>query len=505
MHSYFKNLRIVILSAIPVILLASGLAVGQGKNTLKVTCRDADGNPIKGVELYLQRITVPDADNEKTNKKGETKFKKVMDGLYRIWGRREGYSPVIKDLFRISGGGETPLELRLDAGDSTEQLYFEDQALMEKANQLVFDAVNAFQKSDFANAEKDLKASLDIYPNSPDALQNLGLLYLRTKRWDEGEATLKESIHLLDLFSELGTPGLDERKKAIEQALAAIPIQKIAVEAEELMAARKYLEAIPKLEEIKKISPQNPDVHYNMAIAFAHADMIPEARIAIDTAMGIRAESDYKQLRDQIIEIEKSGQSLEAQQAISKIEAAYKEESFEEALKGCEAALVKLQAEYHEPIWRLKARTHRKLIQSDESVSAYKKAIELKPDNAETRKELALYLMESEKYPDAIQAYADLFAATSEAADEGFAKLADETGRKGEADLSHMLWEKVIEVNPEYWDAYYHLGMSYNYEKNDKAQAKLALEKFIEHGKNPSYLDNAKAVLTVMDMPVKKK
>ena len=80
----------------------------------------------------------------------------------------------------------------------------------------------------------------------------------------------------------------------------------------------------------------------------------------------------------------------------------------------------------------------------------------------------------------------------------------DEGGRRGNADLSHLLWEKVIEVNPEYWDGYYHLGMSFNYEKNDKAQARIALKKFLENGKNPSYLDNARAVLTVMDLPTKK-
>lgn len=479
---------------------ASGAALAQ-EGKLDVQCSDESGNPVKDVQVYLQQRQGSGLeDNKKTNKKGVATFKKVEGGIYRVLARAEGYEPAFEDLYRFPGDGEHTLQLTLKPGDSEKKLYFEDEALQLKANQLIADAVKQFQAGDLDGAIKTLEDSLEIFPASPDALQNLGLILLRAQRWEEGKAALQKTADLLEFYIDLNVPGMAERRQQVLQAIESIPLQKVAVQTETMMSERRYEEAIPLFEEMLRLSPGNPNVYYNMAIALAHSERLEEAKASLAKAREADPDDEaYKSLERQLQQLEESGQSMRAQEAIQAIEKLYKEEKYQQALQECEKALEEIKPEYHAPLWILTARSHAKQGHAEEAIAAYRKAVELKPDDSGLKEELADVLIAAERYEEGIELYGEALKGGDKALDQAFFDMAQGFNRKGKADLAGMLFHKVLEINPDYSECYYELGVYYFYEKKDNEQAKKMLDRYLEVGQDQSHKDNATAILTVME------
>ncbi len=135
-----------------------------------------------------------------------------------------------------------------------------------------------------------------------------------------------------------------------------------------------------------------------------------------------------------------------------------------EAIEKAKVALQDIDKQYHQVLW-------------EEMTTAY----------------LAL-----EKYPEAIDARQKVLEMKGEPVDQGLFDLGQEFVRKGKQAQARMVFEKVLQVNPNFAEAYYQLGMDYFYELNDKVRAKTMLEKYIEMGKDETNLNNAKNVLIVM-------
>jgi Flp pilus assembly protein TadD len=58
------------------------------------------------------------------------------------------------------------------------------------------------QRGDTPQAEKFLKRALELRPAYPEALNNLGILYLRTERRDQAVASFEESIRVAPDFDQ---------------------------------------------------------------------------------------------------------------------------------------------------------------------------------------------------------------------------------------------------------------------------------------------------------------
>ena len=476
-----------------------GASLAQG--TLDVLCLDENGKPIKDVQVFLQpRQGQGQEEDKKTNKRGVATFKKVQGGIYRVIARGAGYDPGLEDLYRFPDTGDHRLQLTFKPGDSEKNLYFEDEALQRQANQLITDAVNDFRAGNIEAAEQKLKESLEIFPASPDAQQNLGLIYLNAQRWEEGEAALRAAADLIVYYIDLNVPNMAERREQILKAIDLIPLQKIAVQTEALMKEKRYDEAIPLFEEMDKISPANADVFYNMALALAHSERLEEAKATIAKALELSPDDQaVKNLRQQIQDIEESGHSLKAQEAIQAIERDYRNEKYQQVLEGCEKAFQEIKPEYHASFWILKARAHAKQAQPDEAIDSYRKAVELKPQDSELKEELAEVYIAAEKYQQWIELYSEVLKGGDKPADQTFFEMAQGFNLKGKANLAGLLFQKVLEVNPDYAEAYYELGIFYFYETKDRGQAKKMLDRYLETGQDQNHKDAAKSILTVME------
>ncbi|MFZ0431011.1 MAG: hypothetical protein WAO20_23055, partial [Acidobacteriota bacterium] len=60
-------------------------------------------------------------------------------------------------------------------------------------------------------------------------------------------------------------------------------------------------------------------------------------------------------------------------------------------------------------------------------------------------------------------------------------------------------FEKLLEVNPQFAEGYYELGMGLFYDANDRSRARDLLQKYLTLGKDEAHLDNARNVLTVIE------
>jgi len=482
------------------LLVPTGLLA---QSTVSVTCVGPDGAPVRGVQVSLQGINIPKPEEKKTNKAGLAIFKKVTDGVYRVFTRTAGMAPGLRDLIRIQSASNPSenITLILKPGSPEDRFYFEDSAVLNRANELTQAAVNDFSTNDLDAAESKLKEALTLYPSSPFVHQNLGLVTLRQEKWDEGEMHLLEAAHYMEIFAILGDTSLMQAREQVLAAVRTIPLQKLAVEANVLMNEKKYDQALPKFEEWRDLAPDNPDVYYNMALAQAHAGMIPGAKEAIAKALELRpSDAAFASLRDQVLQIERTGESLRAQEIVNDLEELYQEEAYQAVLDGAKDALEELPESNQANVWQLMGRTQIHMAQYSDSISSYQKAISINGEKkAEILEELSASLLNEEQYDQAFDAYAEYYEASSRAADEGFYELASQLSSKGKPEQSGSLYKKVLSINPDHAQAHYSLGMHYFYDKSDRVNAKTHLERFLELGQDASRLDNAKSVLIVME------
>ncbi|HSR50644.1 MAG TPA: tetratricopeptide repeat protein [Acidobacteriota bacterium] len=503
MRLKIQGLGINCLITLLALATAAATAVAEGK--LIVRCASESGEPIRNVQVsVLQQGGEPGnqfGEQKKTNKRGEATFKGVNQGIFRILARGEGYAPAFRDLYQFPGEGEVTLDLTLEAGDPETQLYFEDQELAQKATTLIQEGAQDARDKNFDAAEVKLKESLQIMPANPDALINLGLVYLGREQWEQAEETFKEAADQLAVFSQLNVAGVDERRQQVLQTIDQIPMQKLSVKSQGLMNDRKYKEAIPVIEEMRELAPDNPDLLYNLAIAQAQSEMLEEAKASVEKALEMNPdERSYQRLLQQIKDIQESGRSMAAQEAIQAIEKEYGEGNYETALQELEKVFGSLEEKYHGPLWILKARSHAQLSQHDPAIAAYQKAIELNPDIAlGLKEELAQTYINAEKYQEGIALYAEVFEGKSEDPAPKFFDMAQSFSRKGQAGLAAQLFQRVLEIDPDFPEAYFELGVHYFYETQEKDKAKEMFERYLEIGESQENKDNARAILAVIE------
>ena len=500
MQTTLSGNRWIVALAFISLLVPTGLLA---QSTLSVACVGPDGTPVRGVQVFLQAVNVREPEEKKTNKAGLANFKKVADGVYRVIARAEGMAPGLRDLIliRASSNPNESMTLVLKSGNPGQKFYFDDPAVLDRANQLSTDAIDDFGTNDLEAAEGKLKEALTLYPSSPFIHQNLGLLNLRLERWEEGEMHLLEAAHYMEIFALMGDPSMVQAREQVLAALEAIPLQKLAVEANLLMGERKYEEALPKFEEMRDMAPNNPDVYYNIALAQAHAGLIPGAKEAIAKALELRpSDTAYANLHDQVLQIERTGESLRAQQIVNSLEQLYNQGEYQAVLDRSRGALDELPEHSQANLWQLLGRTQLETAQYSDSIESYKKAISINEEKkSEILEELAGSLLNREQYDPAFEVYAEFYQASSRPADEGFYELASLLSNKGKPEESGKLLKRVLEIKPDHALAHYSIGMHYFYDKNDRPNAKTHLERFLELGQDPAKIDNAKSVLVVME------
>jgi len=536
-------------------LLLLALPALSAANSLEIKCQDSAGNPVVAATVQIQPLeTLKWKGDKKSDAKGIALFNKLDDGAYRILARKEGFAPAFYEFAVMKGGSSQSVTLKFEPGDTQKKLYFEDPALGQKASDLLNDAIALLRSNKLPDAEKQLKAALDINPSNALAQFYLAIAYIQQEKWDLAEATLQSISHLVGVLNSLPKPKdaaqpatYDEIGGKTNEILTQLPSMKIRSEGNKLLSERKFDLAAQKYAEVLKTQTNDPDLYYNLALAQANGRHFDEAMQSIDKAIQLKStENAYADLKKKIADFKENEILNKAQGLLDKGDELVKANDYAGAMAKYQEALKMVpdtKQIQRAVVLRRIASTHDKLNQSEQAVGAWQKAIDyvsndpaykdaldklsafkkshpvLQPGDAEKlsaleaevakfkaddyRNGLAQSYMKEKKYDEALNIYADASAAGNQPVDQVMFKLGQAQSNQDNSEVAQLAFERAIKANPQNAEAYYELGMLlYQGKKADK-QATEMLTKYLEIGKDAAHIDNAKTVLVVLKRRMK--
>lgn len=480
------------------------LALAQ-KGVLEVTCVDQANQPIAGMRVFVQKLGTNEVKSRKSNRDGIAAFKGLSEGYYRVLGRKKGFEPALYEYVEVKGGAEAAVTLTCKPGDSEKKLYFEDQELIQRAFNKLREGVDLLRAKKFAEAEKILKESLAINPSNPDTQRNLAIAYIQQRKWAEAEQALAKAVKLYGIELALlpkDSPNLNLYQQSYDQAkqlLEMMPIFRLGTEADQALRERRFDEAIAKYREVIKLQPNNADNYYNLAVALANSKRYDEAVEAVDKGLTLKpGDKGFLELKRRILNNKEAEILNRAKAMLAAGDKLYNAGQYEAALEKYEAARPLVPQKVLDQLYVQEARAHAKLNHIDEAIKAYRQAIELAPDKSNYWQELAQLYLTHGQYGEGMRVYVEMYEHQSAPVDQELFALGKKFLADEKPDLAAAAFQKVLEVNPQFAEAYYQLGMHYFYDKKDKARAKQMLQKYLQLGKNPKNLEDAKAVLAVI-------
>jgi tetratricopeptide (TPR) repeat protein len=467
------------------------------------TCVDEAGKPLKGVEVELLSLDNKKIKDKKSNDDGLAEIKDVLNGVYRVVGRKKNYAPAFYEFVKIEASRES-VSLKLRPG-AEKLLYFEDPAQIQRASKLTIQGIDAFNEERFADAENNLLQAVALNPSSLEALYFLGSCYVQLKKYDEAVETLGKTEKLAGLFAGLPPfPGQinPAQNKAIQDRAKLIIMSMAAFKGRDALEQKNYDEAVAAFTEYLNNFPNDPDAHYQLALALTYAGRFDEAMEIIDKAIQIKpGEKKYPDLKTQISARITNAAIQKAQAALNEGNTLMEGGDASGALVKFQEALNLLEPDRQSIVWRQIGEAQEKLNQPDAAEDAYKKAVEFSPENeaADYLNTLARFYLESKKYEEALDALTDPRSLGSESLEKVLLDLVEKS-KNSEPKLAEAALERVIKADPANAEAYFILGRMYYADgKEMDHRTKELLTKYVEIGQDPNNVSQAKDMLVLVD------
>ena len=477
----------------------------KGKNTLRVKCVDQAGNPLKGIKVEAQEMVGRKTKRKKSNAAGVAVFEKLDSGVYELVARQKGFEPSLYDFVLLEGGSQESVTLVFKPGDKDKPLYFEEEgaALRQQAQQQLNQGFQLLEAGKFAEGEELLKASIANDPSDPRAYYYLGSGHLRQDQWDEAKKSLERAVLISTAQIQITASDFEGQSNPYEtfyqqssKLLDDLAPSRLSSEANAALEAKNFEVAIAKLQELVALRPDNADSLYTLAVAQGNAELYQEAVQSVDNALQLKPDDkSYADLRERLVERQ---QMAELKLALAAGDEHFNQGDYAAALEEYQAGLPLVPESSKPLVWIQLAKTHVQLNQSDEAVQAYRQAIQLAPDNPEYPVLLVAHFVAQEQPREAIEVYVDLFANKSEPVAEGLFAKGQEFSGNAKPAFAQAAYEKALEVDPEYVEAVYELGMLYFYDLKDNARSREMLTRYLAKGKDAAHLSNAESVLAVM-------
>src|SRR5688572_5003958 len=302
-----------------------GLLVGatqlRAESALDIKCVDGSGNAVSNARVFLQHLNAGKWRDKRADGKGTTAFDKLEDGLYRVVGRKEGFEPAFFEFISLKGPAKQSVTLQFKPGDPQKQIYFESQAMQQKSGELLMQGAQGLQANKFAEAEKLLRESLELYPSNPEAHYTLGIALLQQEKWQPAEESLKKAAELATVFMQLPQQGAgqnpyQELKQRADMVLGKFANLKLRVEADKALQEKRFDEAIAKYREELK-TDKDPGLLHNLSVALAQVRKYDEAVAALDEAIQLKPqEAAYQNLKKQILDHKQNEVLIQAQRVL---------------------------------------------------------------------------------------------------------------------------------------------------------------------------------------------
>jgi superkiller protein 3 len=321
-------------------------------------------------------------------------------------------------------------------------------------------------------------------------------------KFDQTSEMLNKTIEIANIMKNAPSPvpeGQPNPYEAIIQNTQKLQMDLPAIAGETLLKEKKYDEAIAKFREAIQGNPQNASYHANLSIALTNAQKFDEALSALEKANQLKP-GEFDALKKSIQARKDNAAIDRAQTIMDEGGKLFKEEDYAGALKKYEEARDILSEDKQAAPYLQIARTQAKLDQKEAAMAAFNKAIGLaSEDRIEGfRNSFVQIYLDDKKFEDAIDILADPKTAGSQSPEEVLLTVAAAYKSK-EPKLAEAAWERILKLNPNNADVYYYLGeSSYIEGKEQDSRTTEMLNKYLEIGKDPAKLENAKNMLVIV-------
>lgn len=143
------------------------------------TVEDEQGNPVPGVQFHLKDLSRGGEVTFETDNRGNFYKRSLPPGEYELVVDKEGYDS-IHDRLVLKPGEETRLKFRLVAAVTPAEAAFQR-------------GIESFNGGDYAKAAAAFEEVVRLAPGLPEAHTNLGLVYVRLGRMEDGITQLEQA------------------------------------------------------------------------------------------------------------------------------------------------------------------------------------------------------------------------------------------------------------------------------------------------------------------------
>jgi tetratricopeptide (TPR) repeat protein len=480
---------------------------GHAQNgNLQVKCVEASGTPVQNAKVVILSMNTQKAKDKKSDAQGIAEFAKADDGVYRVFGRKEGFSPALFEYVLIKGANET-VTLTFAAG-ADKKLHFEDPEAAKKSVLLLQAGLEAFKGNKLEEAEKMMVQALEITPSSPETIYYFGATLAQEGKFEQAVENLNRAEKIAEMLKATPPPNSSGPNpyELVAQGARRLLNQLPGLKADQALKQKNYDVAIREYTEAIKSNPTDPQYPANLAIALVNAGKTEEALVAVEKAIQLKpTEKAYTDLKAKIIARKENMAIEKAQALMNEGNKLLQSGDAAEALKKFEEAKGMIAADKAAPIWSFIGQAQAKVGQSDAAIAAFKKSIELSPADklAAYQKIFAQFYLDARRYDEAIELLADPKAAASQSPEQVLLDLA-KTWKNKEPNFAAAALEKVIKLNPSNADAYYDLAqLSYIEGKSKDVRTKELVAKYLEIGKDADKIQGAKDMMVIINKRTK--
>ena len=484
-------------------VLCAADSIYAQNGTVQIECVGSDGAPLKDVEVTILPLTGTQSMVKKSNKEGIALFDNVSDGVYRIVGRKKDYAPALYEYLSIPSSAQSAT-LTLSPGLDS-KLYFEDPAIIQRSIILIQEGINASKEGRYEDAENALIQANELDPSNVQALYYLGVFYIQTRDFDKATQSLEKASHFAKIFAALppveGKVDPATNQKIYDDAQTLIK-NMLLLQSQIALQEKQYDKAVALTREATENDPNNPEAHFQLALALTYAEQYDEAIKSIETAKKLKPdEKKYTDLEDQILARKENADILKAQALLDEGNKLYDAGAAAEALAKYREALDSLSEDIQSPVWKQIGQAQVKLGQTEQAEAAYKKAVEFSSEKAAPAylTVLAQFYINTKNYGKALDALTDPRALNGSTAEKALMDLFEKS-RDKDSKLAEAALERIIKVNPADSDTYFLLGQMYYADGPEMdGRTKELLNKYFEIGQDEDKIGKTKDMLVIIN------
>jgi len=274
------------------------------------------------------------------------------------------------------------------------------------------EALTLHQQGDLARAERGYSDILAQWPEQPDALHFLGIVYMQKQNFAEAAAFIGRSVAVNP--ANIGA--------WFNHGLSLLNLQ-------------EFNGAIKSFDKVIQLQPDNPDAHNNRAIAMRALGHHEEALAGYDKALALQPQSP-ETLNNRGVTLTDLAR-------------------YAEAAESCARAIA-MKADYT-AAYNNQGNALRMLQRHGEAITSFEHAIALNPADAEAFNNRGLAWTDLKNYPRALEDYTRAIALRPHYA-EAFNNRAIARAETRQHDAALADYRTAIALNPHYTDAYVNLG-----------------------------------------------